>query len=254
VSHITVAAVQHDIAWEDPEANFARLAPMLEQAEAAGARLALLSEMYATGFSMAADRIAEPPDGPSATFLHEQATRLGVWIGGSVPELPAGAARPCNQFVLAAPDGTVHRYAKIHPFSFAGEHDHYAPGDKVVTVDIEGCRVTPFVCYDLRFADGFWGAAPDTDLYVVVANWPASRRLHWTALLQARAIENQAYVAGVNRVGKGDGLDYAGDSRIIDPLGEVLTSAAMVETVLLASVDTEVVADVRARFPFLHDR
>ncbi len=119
---------------------------------------------------------------------------------------------------------------------------------------MEGLRVTPFVCYDLRFADDFWARGPDTDLFLVVANWPAARRRHWSSLLVARAIENQCFVAGVNRVGTADGLDYTGDSAIIDPLGEVLVSAAGVETVLVADVDAGVVAGVRSRFPFLQDR
>ena len=120
---------------------------------------------------------------------------------------------------------------------------------------VEGLRLGLFVCYDLRFADEFWAVAPATDCYVVVANWPAARRHHWRSLLVARAIENQAYVVGVNRVGvDGNGLEHAGDSMIVDPLGEVLASAAGGETVLVADVDPAVVAGVRARFPFLADR
>ena len=249
-----VAAVQHDIVWEDPDANFRRLAPMVEVAATAGARLVVLSEMCATGFSMAADRIAEPPEGPSTTFLREQAAAHQLWVCGSVPQRPAAGERPRNRFVLAAPGGTVHGYDKIHPFSYAGEDDHYAAGDQAVTVEVEGVRITPLVCYDLRFADLFWEAASGTDLYVVVANWPEPRRLHWQVLLQARAIENQAYVVGVNRVGAGGGLDYAGDTRVVAPDGEVVAAAAGDETVLIADVEPLVVADVRERLPFLRDR
>ena len=107
------------------------------------------------------------------------------------------------------------------------------------TVDIGGVRVTQFVCYDLRFADEFWALAHDTDVFLVPANWPAKRRSHWMALLQARAIENQAYVVGVNRVGSGGGIDYVGDSRIIDPLGELLVTATGTETMLLADVSAD---------------
>ena len=117
-----------------------------------------------------------------------------------------------------------------------------------------GVRITPFVCYDLRFADDWWPLAPTTDLYLCCANWPEARRSHWTALLQARAIENQAYVVGVNRVGEGGGLAYSGDSRIFDPLGEMLAGAARTETVLLADIDAAEVAKVRERFRFLQDR
>lgn len=249
-----VAAVQHDIAWEDREATLARLVPMLDTAQAAGARLIVLSEMFAVGFSMAAERIAEPPDGPTVTWLCEQAARRDLYVCGSVPTRST-AARPTNQFVLAGPDGVIVRYDKLHPFSYAGEDEHYAAGDQTVTVELDGVRITPFVCYDLRFANVFWSAADATDLYVVVANWPAARRRHWSALLTARAIENQAYVIGVNRVGlAGDGLEHAGDSCIIDPMGELLATAAGIETVITADVDAEVVATVRKQLPFLPDR
>ena len=250
-----VAAIQSDIAWEDPEANFERLRPWVAAAAAAGARLVVLPEMFACGFSMATERVREPPDGPSARFLADQANQHGLWICGSIPEAPEGAARPQNTLVLASPGGQVqHRYRKIHPFSFAREHEHYDAGDRHVTVDVEGLRCTLFVCYDLRFADEFWGRAPTTDAYIVVANWPERRRRHWTTLLQARAIENQAYVVGVNRVGHGSGVDYSGDSRIIDPWGEILAAAAGGETMLLADLKPAAVQDARDKFPVLKDR
>jgi predicted amidohydrolase len=249
-----IAAIQSDIAWEDPEANFARLRPWLSAAAAAGARLVVLPEMFACGYSMATERIREPPGGPSTRFLEEQARAHGVWICGSLPELALGERRPYNTLVLASPHGPVIRYRKIHPFTFAREHEHYGAGADRVTVDVEGLRCSLFICYDLRFADEFWALADATDAYVVVANWPDRRRHHWTTLLQARAIENQAYVIGVNRVGHGNGLDYSGDSRVIDPWGEVLASAAGGETMLLADVRPEVVRDAREKFPVLKDR
>src|ERR1700690_157058 len=137
--------------WEDRDASFARLAPMIEAAARDGARLVGLAEMFSTGFSMATDRVAEAPDGPSAQFLVDQARALGVWVCGSLPERRAGAERPCNMLVLAAPGGTLHRYAKIHPFGYGAEHEHYAAGDAFLTVDVEGVRCSFFVCYDLRF-------------------------------------------------------------------------------------------------------
>lgn len=249
-----IAAIQSDIAWEDPAANFERLRPWVAAAAAAGARLCVLPEMFACGFSMATERIREPPGGPSTRFLEEQAQQHGLWICGSIPELPHGAGRPYNTLVLASPRGPVIRYRKIHPFSFAREHEHYAAGADHVTVDIEGLRCTLFVCYDLRFADEFWATAHQTDAYLVVANWPERRRRHWTALLRARAIENQAYVVGVNRVGHGNGLDYSGDSQMIDPWGEILAAAAGSETMLLADLKPEVVRDAREKFPVLKDR
>lgn len=251
-----IAAIQHDIAWCDREATFTRVAPLIEAAVVAGARLVLLPEMFSTGFAVG-EQIAEPEGGPSATFLCDQARRHGVWVGGSCPELPSPVdadPRPYNSFVLAAPDGSVHRYRKIHPFTFAGEERHFRGGDQWVTVDVEGLRVSLFVCYDLRFANEFWALAPTTDVYLVPASWPETRRHHWRSLLTARAIENQAYVVGCNRVGSGGGLDYAGDSVVVDPLGEVLASAAHTESVLIADVSAQRVAEVRDRFRFLPDR
>jgi predicted amidohydrolase len=249
-----IAAIQSDIAWEDPEANFTRLRPWVAAAAAAGAKLVVLPEMFACGFSMATERIREDPGGPSTRFLEHQARQHDLWICGSVPEVPLGEARPYNTLVLASPHGQVVRYRKIHPFSFAREHEHYGAGSDHITVDVEGLRCSLFVCYDLRFADEFWGRAEQTDAYIVVANWPERRRVHWTTLLQARAIENQAYVVGVNRVGHGNGLDYSGDSRIVDPWGEVLAAAAGGETMLIADVRPAVVRDAREKFPVLKDR
>jgi predicted amidohydrolase len=253
---VRVAAIQHDIVWGDREANFAHLRPMISSAAASGARLALLSETFSTGFVMD-QSIGEPEGGASARFLIEQAALHGLWVGGTCPEIPVDAGedqRPFNSFVLASPAGVVHRYRKIHPFTYGGEDKHFRAGSDLVTVEIEGLRVSPLVCYDLRFADEFWQLARDTDLYLVPANWPEARRLHWQTLLQARAIENQAYVIGCNRVGEGGGLTYVGDSRIIDPAGELLVTAARTESILLADISAGQVAATRERFQFLRDR
>ena len=258
MSALRVAAIQHDIVWHDRAANFERLAPMIAGAAASGAGLVLLTETFSTGFSFDTPGIGEPEGGPSSRFLVEQSREHGIWVGGSCPEIapdaPADDQRPSNSFVLAGPDGTVHRYRKIHPFSHAGEEKYVRPGSDFVTVEVDGVRLSLFVCYDLRFADEFWALAEQTDAYLVVANWPAKRRLHWSTLLRARAIENQAYVIGVNRVGQGGSLDYSGDSAIIDPLGELLATGAGVETVLMADVDPAHVASTRGHFRFLQDR
>ena len=257
-----IAALQHDIVWEDRDANFERLAPRIEGAVAVGAELILLTETFSTGFSMTPG-IGEPEGGPSSQFLADQAAAHGVWVGGTCPEIDddgggaggGAASLPYNSFVLAGPDGTAHRYRKLHPFTHAGEHERFRPGEKPVTVQIGDLRVTPFVCYDLRFANVFWQAAPETDVYLVPANWPSPRRHHWQSLLLARAIENQAYVVGCNRVGTaGDGTEHVGDSRIVSPMGELLASAAAVETLVMADVDPAEVTATRERLRFLPDR
>ena len=255
-----VAAIRSDLEWEDHETNRRRLADRMWAAAAAGAHLVVLPEMFPTGFSMNAEEIAEDHDGESVQWLVDQASTHGLHVCGSISMRSPGYDKPTNTLVVAGPDGELGRYAKIHPFSFAGETDHYSPGTQRLTLPIatgggEVVRTTFFVCYDLRFADDFWETAADTDLYVVVANWPRARRRHWTTLLTARAIENQAYVAACNRVGTdGNDVEYSGDSMIIDPLGYALATGAMTDTMVLADVAPATVADVRTRFPFMADR
>lgn len=288
-----LAAIQHDIAWEQPERNFGHLAGLVSEAAGTDARLVMLTEMFSYGFSMNVSEIAEPSDGPSTEFLVGQATKHDIWLGGTIPLLAEEPQLPQipkarNTFVLAAPDGSTHSYAKIHPFTYGGEDDHYEGGDSLAQVQVEDIRVSLSVCYDLRFPYVFWPLAETTDLYLVPANWPAKRRHHWQFLLVARAIENQAYVAGINRVGTGGGITYSGDSAIISPLGETLASAAIeaqtsstsrentlsnrnspgetpspadeaatleaAEAILTAEIDPQAVASVRSRFPFLQDR
>jgi len=249
---VRIAAVQHDIVWEDRDANFEQLAPQVARAVGAGAELVLLTETFSTGFSMTPG-IGEPEGGPSSQFLAAQAKEHEVWVAGTCPEVAEGAELPYNSFVLAGPDGTAHRYRKLHPF--ADERDRFRSGEGPVTVQVGELRITPFICYDLRFANVFWQTGPDTDVFLVPANWPSPRRHHWTTLLQARAIENQAYVVGCNRVGTaGDGTPHAGDSRIISPMGELLATASGTETIVLSEVDPAEVAATRDRFPFLADR
>jgi predicted amidohydrolase len=248
-----VAAIQHDIVWEDGDATRAHVAPMIADAAAQGARLVALAEMYATGFSMDPARIAEDEGGPNERFLVEQAAQHGIWTVASIAQNhPTG--RPRNVAVIAGPEGQLHRYAKIHPFSYAGEHEKYDAGQTLITIDIDGVAVSPLVCYDLRFADCFWALAERTDLFVIVANWPEPRREHWRALLRARAIENQAYVLAVNRVGNAGRLPHVGDSAIIDPMGRTLGEETEKEAVIVGQVDPEQVREVRKEFPVITDR
>lgn len=245
-----VALLQMDIAWEDPATNHQRAERRLQEAAALGASLAILPEMFATGFSMATGRLAEPDGGATHTWLRGVAGDLGLSVLAGIATLPG----PENHAVLVRPDGATSRFAKLHPFSFGGEHEHYRPGTKVVTWDIEGLRVTPFVCYDLRFPEPFRLAAADTDCFVVIANWPERRRSHWQALLRARAIENLAWVLAVNRVGEGGGLRYSGDSMVISPWGEVIALAAEQESVIVVEVEGAVSRKAREEFPALSDR
>lgn len=249
-----IAAIQHDIVWEEPELTRDMVRPMIADAAAQGAQLIVLSEMYATGFSMNPDRVAEDEGGPNEQFLVDQAVQHDAYLAASIAQRgPDGQYR--NNAIIAAPDGrVVARYAKLHPFSYAGEHERYAAGTQFVTVQVADLRVSLFVCYDLRFADEFWALAAQTDLYVVPANWPQPRHEHWRTLLRARAIENQAYVLGVNRVGAAKDLPHAGGSALVDPMGARLFEGEAKPAVLVAEADTATVKQIRGDFPFLADR
>jgi predicted amidohydrolase len=156
---------------------------------------------------------------------------------------------------VIAPDGReVLHYRKIHPFSLAGEPDHFEAGEGLHTVEIGGVRVTPLICYDLRFPELFRVAAMATDLFVVIANWPERRAHAWRTLLAARAIDDQAWLLGVNRVGEVDGCDHRGDTSLLDPWGKVVATLAHETGVVTGEVDPMMVLSVRDRFLFLADR
>lgn len=252
MTRIAVAGVQMDLAWEDPAENLARAARHIARAAADGARLVALPEMFATGFSMRSTEMASHAEA-TVRFLSEAAARHGVTlIGGFADPCPA---LPRNAAAVFDPDGAERaRYHKIHPFSLAREHEHFEGGDRLTHVEVEGVRVTVLVCYDLRFPELFRAAASRTDLFVVIANWPEARRDAWSTLLKARAIENQCFVLGVNRVGEGNGLRYTGDSALISPLGELRSAGAGAELLVAGVVDAAEVEDVRRRFSFLADR
>ncbi len=258
-----VVGVQHRIDWHDPEATMVRVAPQITRAVDAGGDLVCLTEMFSTGFSMDTDTVVEPIGGPSSRFLENQASsaseRAGraVHVAASVPIFDPDASPdlPVNRLMVYGPNGLVGRYDKLHPFSLSGEDKYYAAGSDPLTITIEGVRVSFLVCFDLRFAYAFWDLALETDLFVVLANWPASRRLHWQTLLRARAIENLAYVLGVNRIGDdGNGFGHAGDTMLVSPRGETLASAAEIETLVLGDLDPVEVNTTRDRFGFLNDR
>lgn len=249
-----VAGLQFDIAWESPDENFARAAALAEQAVAADARLLVLPEMFATGFSMNADAIT-PYAEKIREFLADLARQHGVWVLGGYGEPGEGEGRARNACALFDPQGDEQlRYHKIHPFTLARENEHYDGGSTLATVEVEGVRVTPLICYDLRFPEPFRAAADRTDLYCVLANWPTQRREAWRTLLRARAIENQCYVIGVNRVGDAKGYAHSGDSALIEPLGETVAEKRDDAACLIGDVAPGRVSATRRMFSFLADR
>ena len=245
---------QTDIVWENKPANFAKVRSLLAAAAPAPDSLVLLPEMFATGFSMNVTGIREGNPPETAAFLAQTAKELGVFLlGGVVTTTPDGRGR--NQSVVFTPQGKENaRYTKMQPFNLGGEGQHYTAGTEIITFDWQGFTVAPFVCYDLRFPELFRQAARHgAQLYAVIANWPVTRIQHWITLLQARAIENQAYVAGVNRCGSDPRYTYTGASLIINPRGEIIADAGTHEGVIHAEVELAKLLDYRAEVPFLKD-
>ena len=245
-ANLRVTLIQADLAWQDPATNRRNLAAHF-RGLAGHTDLIVLPEMFTTGFSMAADSLAETMAGATVGWLREEAAAIGCAITGSLIVEEGG--RHFNRLVWATPDGNVVHYDKRHLFRMAREQEHYAPGKRRLVVELKGWRLCPLVCYDLRFP--VWSRSRgDYDVLLYVANWPSRRRAAWSALLRARAIENVCYVVGVNRVGKdGNGASYSGDSVALDFLGQVLggdRDGAFVETVVL---DRESLATFRRDFP-----
>jgi len=251
---VNVVCVQLDIAWGDRAANFAKVRSLLGSAAVEGGWLIVLPEMFSTGFSMNVAGICEGETRPAEAFLAELAGEFGAAVlGGVVTRAADGRGR--NEAVLVAPGGEeLARYTKMHPFSYAGETEHYAPGDRPVVVEVAGAKLSPFICYDLRFPEAFRGAAAGgAEVLAVIANWPEARQEHWRVLLRARAIENQAYVIGVNRTGADPNVTYAGGSVVASPRGEVAAEAGAGECTLAAELDLAALREYRLEFPALAD-
>ena len=250
---MNVLAVQLDIAWENRRANYDRVNALLGENDAPPGSLVVLPETFAVGFTMDPSA-AEEAGGPTESFLASVAreTRSFV-VGGTLTR--RGEGKPRNEAVAFDPRGElVARYAKMHPFSFVNETEYREPGDEVVRFAWGDVPVAPFVCYDLRFPEVFREAVRrGVLLYAVIANWPAPRAQHWRALLDARALADQAYVVGVNRCGRDEKNDYAGGSAVFGPRGELLVDAGDGECVVSATVDREELLSYRASFPALDD-
>jgi omega-amidase len=249
-----IVGCQHDIAWENKPANFDAVRQMLSAAPLRPGALVVLSEMFATGFSMHVDRIAETRDGPTHAFLSDLAKSLASFVlGGVVTRAADGRGR--NEAVVFGPQGQeVARYCKMQPFALAGEAKHYEQGEGITVFQWRDFQVAPFVCYDLRFPELFRQAVrAGAQLMVVIANWPQPRESHWLALLRARAIENQCYVAGVNRAGSDPHVAYGGHSLVVGPRGETLVEAGEGPQVITAEVDLAPLLEYRQQFPALAD-
>lgn len=249
-----VIACQYDIAWEDKPANHRMLADWLRQRRPAPGTLVALPEMFATGFSMNVAETHEGEDGPSRRWMADLASELRIYLLGGVVRLgPDGRGR--NEAVACDPTGAeIARYAKLHPFSYAGENKHFAGGSHLALFDWRGLKVAPVVCYDLRFPELFRRLVQaGAECFVVIANWPAARSHHWHPLLRARAIENQAFVVGLNRCGADPNVPYSGQSIVYDPQGRPLAEAGEGPMLVECEFDRQLLDEFRAKFPALRD-
>ena len=248
MSTLRVALLQQPLTWHDAAANRLRFEELLRPL-AGQTDLVVLPETFTTGFSMQVERLGEPPGGASSEWLQRLAATLDAAITGSV--ITRDGDRYYNRLLWAAPSSELRQYDKRHLFRMGREHEHFTAGRDAWSVAWRGFNICPLVCYDLRFPV-FSRRRPglDYDLLLYVANWPAARADAWRQLLRARAIENQAYVIGVNRVGAdGHGVPYEGGSAAIDFLGHTLADAGDRPAVLTVQLSLEPLSRFREKFP-----
>ena len=248
MSTLRVSLVQQPLVWHDPQGNRAHFEALLLPL-AGHTDLVVLPETFTTGFSMEVERLAESAGGLSAQWLARLATRLDAAVTGSI--ITRDGERYYNRLLWAAPTGELRAYDKRHLFRMGREHQHFTAGRAAWSTPWRGFNICPLVCYDLRFpVFSRRRAQLDYDLLLYVANWPAARANAWRQLLRARAIENQAYVVGVNRVGlDGHGVAYAGDSAAIDFLGEPLAELGAAALITTLSLDAAALQAFRSKFP-----
>lgn len=250
MSALTVTVVQADLRWHDAAGNREQFTEAIEGLQEPS-DLIVLPEMFTTGFSMDAPDLAETMEGESVRWMRETAVMSEASVCGSL--IIADNRQYYNRFICVSPNGDLQYYDKRHLFRLADEQSHYKPGTKVLTFELNGWRICPMVCYDLRFP--VWSRNQDAyDVLIYVANWPNRRHHAWETLLRARAIENLSYVVGVNRTGcDGNDIPYDGGSAIIDYLGADLVNLGDREGTASAALESEKLAAFRERFAFHKD-
>ena len=252
---LTISLIQSHLHWEDKEANLRmfeeKVVGIAEKTE-----VVFLPEMFSTGFSMNPSLLAETMDGETVSWMKRISVKRKIILAGSL--IIQEDDQFYNRLIWTLPNGHLGIYDKRHRFAYAGEDQYYTPGQKRLISSVNGWKLNLQICYDLRFP--VWArqqsseAAPEFDVLVYVANWPDKRILAWKTLLQARAIENQCYVVGVNRIGK-DGYDinYNGNSMVVDPMGEILYNKENEEDIFTIALSRERLEETRQRFPFWKD-
>ena len=251
---LNISLIQSNIIWEDTKANLSLFTKKTNDLKKKS-HIILLPEMFNTGFSLNLACLAETMDGETVNWMKEMAAKHIVILSGRI--LVKEGGKIYNRLVWAMPNGVTYHYDKRHTFSYADEDKVITAGNKRLIVSVNGWKLNLQICYDLRFpvwARQSYGIEPEYDVLIYVASWPEKRNNIWKALLVARAIENQCYVVGVNRVGTdGNGLYYKGDSMVISPIGEVLYHQEDIEDIFTITLEKAVLNKYRIKFPFLLD-
>lgn len=251
MSILKITTFQAYLFWENIDKNLEnlglRLSAIREKTD-----LIVLPEMFSTGFSMNPEKLAEEMSGKTMQWMYAQAQKFECVITGTI--IISEAGKFYNRLIWMRPDGSFEKYDKRHLFGFAGEDKHYTAGNKKLFVELNGWKICPVICYDLRFPVWLRNTNNDYDMLLVLANWPERRSLHWRTLIPARAVENQAYVVAVNRVGHdGNEIYHSGDSMCIDPNGKVIYYKPNDEDLYTFPINLEEVEKSRRNFPFLQD-
>lgn len=255
---LKITLVQANLIWENADQNRRHFEGLLKNIS--NTDLILLPEMFSTGFSMNTKSLAEYMEGNTVNWMKKMAAEKNAVIAGSL--IIEDNEAYYNRLIWAEPDGSIMTYDKRHLFSLAGEEKFYRPGHKKIFPEINEWKILPLICYDLRFPVWARQSPPYTemgmhpyDLLIYVASWPEKRIYAWKQLLIARAIENQSYVIGLNRVGNdGNDFNYPGQTCLIDPMGEVILNMGETESVKTITISQELIADIRSKFKFLDDR
>ncbi len=244
-----------DIFWEEKKHNLKRIEEFIRLAAERGCEAAVLPEMCTTGFSFNVSKIAEDVEGKTGCALSRMSEKYGIALIAGFSGKGDRPQKGRNLAVVYDDRGRcIATYTKMYPFSYGGEAEHYEAGEKTVIFHLGSMTAGVFICYDLRFPELFRCVAKEVQALFVIANWPTARKMHWEALLRARAIENQCFVLGVNRVGSdGNNLDYSGGSQVFGPTGESLCSGTDKEECIVVEIDPGDVHKVRSTYPFLND-
>ncbi len=255
MSTLTITTIQTKLFWEDKRANLQMLEEKIASLSAK-TEIVVLPEMFSTGFSMQPELFAEDMNGETVEWMKRMSSENGIILTGSI--IAAENNNYFNRLIWMLPNGQFGYYDKRHLFAYAGEDEHYTAGNKRLIASVKGWKINLQVCYDLRFP--VWSrqqmeeGKPEYDVLIYAANWPEKRSHAWKTLLCARAIENQCYVIGVNRVGNdGNDIYHSGNTLVIDPLGQVLYHMADEEDINTITLSKEKLEEVRNRFPFLND-